>query len=163
VRNRLERYLEIATGLTGVTAATAERVVARLVKEGEVAADRAEHTVQELLAASQRNTDAVTRLVREEVERAVDRLDLASMMDLERLEERVLSRLRSTDAAGTAEEAGTGQSAPSVMPDPTPEPTRTTAPVRKPAPSEEAVAPETAGTAENDPAGTAEKDQSRER
>lgn len=94
MRNPLERYLDIAVGITGVTAQTAERLVQRLVKEGEVAADRAERVVADMLAASQRNREALTDLVRAEVERAVGRLNLASLVDVDELEERVVRRLR---------------------------------------------------------------------
>lgn len=102
VRKPLERYLEIAAGLTGVTAQTAERLVQRLVKEGEVAADRAERIVADLLALSQRNRELVTELVRTEVDRAMARLTPTAAVDVEELADRVVQRLRADGVVLTA-------------------------------------------------------------
>lgn len=97
--NPLQRYVEMAAGLTTATVHTAERVVQRLVQEGEVAADRAERAVADVLDASQRNRAALMELVRGEVERAVDRLNLATRGDLEAMEERLLARISAPAAS----------------------------------------------------------------
>ena len=44
-----EKYIETAASVTEVTRKRAEAIVKNLVKQGEVAADRAEKTVDELL------------------------------------------------------------------------------------------------------------------
>lgn len=98
--NPLQRYVEMAAGLTTATVQTAERVVQRLVQEGEVAADRAERAVADVLDASERNRAALLTLVRGEVERAVDRMNLATRGDLEAMEARIVARL--DPAAGDA-------------------------------------------------------------
>ena len=101
MRKPVDRYLEIASGLTGLTIETAERIVARLVKEGEIAADRAERVVHDLIAASREGNETLTGRVRDEVERAIDRFDLARMADLDRLEERMVKLVRSSGGSAT--------------------------------------------------------------
>ncbi len=81
----LQRYLETASGLTQVTRQRAEQVVKGLVKQGEVAADQLEKTVDELLRRSEDNRRAIARLVRVETEKVVNRLGLARQRDVERL------------------------------------------------------------------------------
>lgn len=101
--NPLQRYVEIATGLTTATVQTAERVVQRLVQEGEVAADRAERAVADVLDASQRNRAVLMDLVRGEVERAVVRLNLATHGDLEAMEQRLLAHIDAAVGPDTAD------------------------------------------------------------
>lgn len=96
-----QRYLDLATGLTDVTRKGAEAVVRALVKQGEVAADRAERAVDELLQRSEANRKVVAALVRAETERAVGRLGLASQAEVDRLREEVAA-LRAQVRAGTA-------------------------------------------------------------
>ncbi len=81
----LQRYLETASGLTQVTRQRAEQVVKGLVKQGEVAADQLEKTVDELLKRSEDNRRAIAQLVRAETEKVVNRLGLARQRDVERL------------------------------------------------------------------------------
>lgn len=90
-----QRYLDVATGFTEVTRKRAERVVRGLVKQGEVAADQVERTVDDLLRRSERNRQVIGTLVRNETERAVDRLGLARQRDVTRLEEE-LERVRAS-------------------------------------------------------------------
>lgn len=105
-----QRYLETATELTAVTRRRAEAVVRSLVKQGEVAADRAERSVEDLLARSERNRRVVSELVTREVERTVDRLGLVHREELDRLTERV-ERLEDTEpsSTGSATEEPTGR------------------------------------------------------
>ena len=81
--------MELVGELTGATLATAERVVARLVKDGDVAADRAEELVQDLLSTTARSRDQLVQLIRAEIARAVEVLDLATRDDLDDLEQRL--------------------------------------------------------------------------
>lgn len=108
--NPLNRYVEMAAGLTTVTVQAAERIVQRLVQEGEVAADRAERVVADVLEASERNRGELMELVRAEVDRAVERLNLATRGDLDAMEE----RLTGTHPAGRspAAEGATADGAP---------------------------------------------------
>lgn len=72
--------------LTGRGAGT---VVRTLVRQGEVAAERAEHIVDELLGRSEAGRDALAGLVRGETERVVNGLGLARQADLDELRRRV--------------------------------------------------------------------------
>ncbi|MFO8076475.1 MAG: phasin family protein [Actinomycetota bacterium] len=85
----LQRPLEGLVGVTSLTRRGAESIVRTLVQQGEVAADRAERAVDELLARSERNRSALAELVRTETERVVARLGLARDEDLDALAERV--------------------------------------------------------------------------
>ncbi len=85
----LQRPLEGLVGVTSLTRRGAESIVRTLVQQGEVAADRAERAVDELLARSERNRSALAELVRTETERAVGRLGLARQEDVDALAERV--------------------------------------------------------------------------
>lgn len=85
----LQRSLEGLAGVTALTRRGAESIVRTLVQRGEVAADRAERAVDELLARSERNRAAVAELVRQETERVVDRLGLARQEDLDALTARI--------------------------------------------------------------------------
>ena len=96
-----QRYLEMATGATNVTQRRAEQVVKSLVKQGELAAERAEKAVDDLLQRSEENRKAVASIVRSETERAVGRLGLARQRDIDRLERKV-ERLEAKVAGGAA-------------------------------------------------------------
>lgn len=96
-----QRYLDLATGLTDVTRRGAEAVVRTLVKQGELAADRAERAVDDLLRRSEANRKLVAALVKAETERAVSRLGLASQAEVDRLREEVAA-LRAQVRAGAA-------------------------------------------------------------
>lgn len=84
-----QRYLTLAGGVTEVTGRAAEALVKKLVASGEVASNRAEDYVDELLRASDRNRKAMLALVRTETERTIERLGLARQADLVELRERV--------------------------------------------------------------------------
>lgn len=113
-----QRYLELATGVTRVTRDRAEAVVRSLVKQGEVAADRAERAVDELLSRSESNRSGLLEMVRAETERAVAALGLAPRSAVDELAAEV-ARLRERlgesgevppppqAAAGTTEPAAT--------------------------------------------------------
>jgi polyhydroxyalkanoate synthesis regulator phasin len=89
VNKAWQRYLDAASGLTHMTQQRAERVIKNLVKQGEVAAERAEKAVDELLKRSEQNRDAIAAIVRNETEKAVGRLGLARQRDVERLERKI--------------------------------------------------------------------------
>jgi polyhydroxyalkanoate synthesis regulator phasin len=84
-----QRYLDLAVGVSAVTRSAAEAAVRTLVARGEVAADRAERLVDDLLASSQDNRNAIASIVRAEAERALLRFDPVHQSDLDRLKDRV--------------------------------------------------------------------------
>jgi polyhydroxyalkanoate synthesis regulator phasin len=104
VNKSWQRYLDAASGFTAMTQQRAERVVKALVKQGEVAAERAERAVDELLRRSETNRKALASLVRSETERAVGRLGLARQQDVDRLQPKIAQLEQRTTA--TAQRAG---------------------------------------------------------
>ena len=69
----LQRYVDLATGLTRTTLSTTERLLAQVARQGEVAAEHAERLLDDVVARSVEGSDALARLIRSEVERAVER------------------------------------------------------------------------------------------
>ncbi|MEX0659612.1 MAG: phasin family protein [Egibacteraceae bacterium] len=84
-----KKYWGMASGLVEATQKRAEPVVRAMVKQGEIAAEKAEKAVDELLKASQSNRKALSALVRSETERAVERLGLVRRSDLRHLERKI--------------------------------------------------------------------------
>ena len=68
----LQRYLALASGLTRTTLTATERVLAGFVRQGEVAAEHAERVVEEVISRSLEGSGALARLVRAEVQQAVE-------------------------------------------------------------------------------------------
>lgn len=97
-----QKYLDMASGLTNVTRKRAEQVVRSLVKQGEIATDRTEKAVDELLSRSESNRKAVASIVRSETERAVSRLGLARQKDVEKLERKIDKLERQGGTGGSA-------------------------------------------------------------
>lgn len=75
--------------VAALTGRGAGSVVRTLVRQGEVAAERAEHLVDELLGRSEAGRDALAAVVRGETERVVAGLGLARQADLDELRRRV--------------------------------------------------------------------------
>lgn len=68
----LQRYLDLASGLTRTTLGATERALAQFVRQGEVAAGHAERLLDEIVARSVDGSGALAQLVRAEVERALE-------------------------------------------------------------------------------------------
>jgi polyhydroxyalkanoate synthesis regulator phasin len=112
VNKAWQRYLDAATDVSIVTRQRAEQVVKALVKQGEVAAERAEKAVDELLKRSEQNRKVMGALVRSETEKAVGRLGLARQADIDRLERKIAQLERQGGAAKkTAKKAAKKKSA----------------------------------------------------
>lgn len=89
VNTTWQRYLDLANGLGQVTQRGAEVVVKALVKQGEIAADFAERAVDDLLARSEANRQAVRTMVEAEMDRAIARLGLVRREEVDRLRSRI--------------------------------------------------------------------------
>lgn len=102
-----QKYWGMASGLVEATQKRAEPVVRAMVKQGEIAAEKAEKAIDELLKASQSNRKALSALVRAETEKAVDRLGLVHRRELRRLERKVetLERRVGASASGAKKSA----------------------------------------------------------
>lgn len=84
-----KKYWDMASGLVEATQKRAEPVVRALVKQGEIAAERAEKAVDELLTMSQSNRKTISKMVREETKKAVDRFGLVRQKEIAHLERKV--------------------------------------------------------------------------
>jgi polyhydroxyalkanoate synthesis regulator phasin len=89
VRDALKSYLALASGLTEVTRQRATSAARALVSQGEATAEQVSTLAEDLLAQSKSNREAVTALVRYEVDRTLGRLGLAANDEVTELTKRV--------------------------------------------------------------------------
>jgi len=111
VNEGLQRYLDLASGLTRTTLGTTERVLAGFARQGEVAAEHAERLLDEIVTRSVDGSGALARLVRSEVEQAVERAGYVRTEEVEALR-REVEDLRVRLAAGNGGLRGAGDRAP---------------------------------------------------
>jgi polyhydroxyalkanoate synthesis regulator phasin len=83
-------YLDLALGLTETSRKRATKVVKKVVGRGGVTAEQLQSMAEELVTTSVANREALTRLVRSELERALSRVGLATMDEVNALNARVL-------------------------------------------------------------------------
>jgi polyhydroxyalkanoate synthesis regulator phasin len=93
--DRWQEYLDAGRTWTDMTRAQAERVVADLVKAGDVQQKRAKKAVDELLDRSRKNAEDLRKVIRHEMQSQISALGIATKEDLARLE-RKLSKASST-------------------------------------------------------------------
>jgi polyhydroxyalkanoate synthesis regulator phasin len=91
VRDALKSYLALAGGLTDVTRQRAVGAAKALVAQGEATAEQVSTLAEDLLAQSRSNRDAVTALVKYEVDRTLGRLGLAANDEVTELTKRIRS------------------------------------------------------------------------
>jgi len=89
VRDALKSYLALASGLTEVTRQRAVGAAKALVSQGEATAEQVTTLAEDLLAQSRSNREAVTALVKYEVDRTLGRLGLAANNEVTELTKRV--------------------------------------------------------------------------
>jgi polyhydroxyalkanoate synthesis regulator phasin len=93
VQDALKAYLELALGLTEASKKKAEKAVKKMAKElvgkGNATAAQIQGAVEELVATSIANREAVTRLVRVEMDRTLSRVGLATSDEVSTLQARV--------------------------------------------------------------------------
>ena len=82
-------FLEAGKEFSALTRAEAQRLTDQLVREGQLAQDRAQTFVDELVESSKRRADELVDVVRSEFRRQVKSLGIATKHDLARLEERL--------------------------------------------------------------------------
>jgi polyhydroxyalkanoate synthesis regulator phasin len=112
VQDALKAYLELALGLTEASKKKAEKAVKRMAKElvgkGNATATQLQGAVEDLISTSSANREAVTRLVRVEMDRALSRMGLATTDEVTTLTTRVEAlerQLRDAEAAAKAAKA----------------------------------------------------------
>ncbi len=116
MRDALQSYLTLAGGLTEVTRQRALAAAKALAAQGEATAEQVQSLAEDLLSQTRQNSEAVTALVRYEVERALGRLGLASGDEVTQLLGRVQAvedQVRTLKAAsGQPSTASTAKKAP---------------------------------------------------
>lgn len=103
----LQRYVDLATGLTRTTLSTTERLLAQVARQGEVAAEHAERLLDDVVARSVEGSDALARLIRSEVERAVERAGFVRAEEVAQLR-REIEGLRARLGARDDDRTATG-------------------------------------------------------
>jgi polyhydroxyalkanoate synthesis regulator phasin len=84
-----KQLIEAGMQFTEMRRSQAKRVAQELVSQGQIARDQLAATVDELVEMSRRRTEELTQVVRQEVQRQLGALGLATKEDLERVERRV--------------------------------------------------------------------------
>ncbi|WP_446219931.1 phasin family protein [Micromonospora sp. IBHARD004] len=116
-------YLELAMGLTEAPRKKAQDAVRRVVGQGGATAGQLQALAEELVSTGQANREALTKLVRFEVDRALGAVGLATADEVAELTRRVheLERqLREAKAVPAGASAAAPVSAPAGRPAPTP-------------------------------------------
>ena len=108
-------YLEVAMGLSQASRRKAEQIARDLIGRGGATASQLQNMAEELLAAGRANREALAKLVRYELERAVGAVGLASADEVRALEERVRQLERELRAAGRSAEAPAAPQAPGTQ------------------------------------------------
>ncbi|SCF14922.1 Polyhydroxyalkanoate synthesis regulator phasin [Micromonospora haikouensis] len=131
-------YLGLAMGLTEAPRKKAQDVVRRVVGSGEATATQLQALAEELVSTGAANREALTKLVRFEVDRALGAVGLATADEVAELTRRVHELERQLREARTGPaEAAPQTSAPQP---PAAEPSASPAPVAKKAVAKKAVA-----------------------
>ena len=81
--------LDTGMQFTALTRAEAQRRAQQLVREGQLAQERVQTFVDDLVRTSRDRADALVEVVRREIQRQVEALGIATKDDLDRLEGRV--------------------------------------------------------------------------
>ncbi|WP_431897846.1 hypothetical protein [Micromonospora haikouensis] len=131
-------YLGLAMGLTEAPRKKAQDVVRRVVGSGEATATQLQALAEELVSTGAANREALTKLVRFEVDRALGAVGLATADEVAELTRRVHELERQLREART----GPAEPAPqaSAPQPPAAEPSASPAPVAKKAVAKKAVA-----------------------
>src|SRR3954453_21732441 len=101
-------YLEMALGLTETPRKRAQKAVGDLVNRGGATATQLQGLVEDLMSAGMANREALTNIVRYEVDKALGVVGLATAEEVTELTSRVRDlekRLRAAQARAAAAEA----------------------------------------------------------
>ncbi|MGW3892536.1 hypothetical protein ACWD69_27975 [Micromonospora chokoriensis] len=125
-------YLELAMGLTEAPRKKAQDVARRLVGSSGATAAQLQALGEELVTTGAANREALTKLIRFEVDRALGAVGLATADEVAELTRRVHDLERQLREARASEPANTPTASPSERPDPT----RAARPGSRPVPSD---------------------------
>jgi polyhydroxyalkanoate synthesis regulator phasin len=93
-----KQLLDAGVQFTEMQRSQAKRIAKDLVSQGHIARDQVSSTVDELVEMSRRRTEDLTRVVRNEVQRQLGSLGLATKEDLARLERKVAGTTKTAPA-----------------------------------------------------------------
>jgi polyhydroxyalkanoate synthesis regulator phasin len=96
------QLIEAGMQFTELHRSQAKRIAQELLGQGQIARDQLSATVEELLELSRRRTEDLTRIVRQEVQRQLGVLGIATKDDLARVERRLAAVTTPTPAARKA-------------------------------------------------------------
>ncbi|WFE28778.1 hypothetical protein O7623_06190 [Solwaraspora sp. WMMD791] len=122
MRDAWRAYLELALGLTEASRKKAEQTARSLVGKGGATAAQLQAMAEDLFTAGTANRESLTRLVRVEVDRALDAVGLAKADEVAALRERIrrleadVEQARARTAAATAAAATAEASLPAAGP-----------------------------------------------
>jgi polyhydroxyalkanoate synthesis regulator phasin len=97
-------FLEAGMHFTAMTRSEARRLAQQLVTEGQLAQERAQSFVDEMVDSSKRRADELVDVVRGEFQRQVTALGIATKEDLAELERR-LAKAGAKSGAGKAKKS----------------------------------------------------------
>ena len=107
-----KQLIEAGMQFTEMRRSQAKRIAQDLVSQGQIARDQLASTVDELVDMSRRRTEELSRVVRQEVQRQLGSLGLATKDDLERVERRVAGVTASASGARKAAKKAPAKKAP---------------------------------------------------
>ncbi len=119
MRDALKSYLALASGFREVTRQKAAGAAKALVAQGEATAGQMTELADDLLQQSRQNREAVTALVKYEVDRALGLVGLAPADEVAQLTERVRAleaALREGERAATGRPASPARKAAAATP-----------------------------------------------
>ena len=106
-------YVELALGLTDTSRKKAMKIVQQVAGKGGATADQ----LQDLVNQGMANREAMTRMIRVELDRALGRVGLATMDEVDELSRRVReleTELRIAQTASPSAPRSTAQTAPTA-------------------------------------------------
>lgn len=98
-RPDVNKFLEAGADFSAVTRTEARRRAKELIHEGQLAQERAQAFVEELVETSRRRAEELAEVMRKEVQRQIGVLGIATKADLARLEAKLSGRAAPKKAA----------------------------------------------------------------
>ncbi len=89
MKDLLRKFFALGFGAMVITKEAAEKLVAELVKKGEVGQEEARDLVNDLLERGKKGQEEMQKVIRQETARMLGELNLPSRDDLLRLEEKL--------------------------------------------------------------------------
>jgi polyhydroxyalkanoate synthesis regulator phasin len=90
-----KQLIEAGMQFTELRRAQARKIAQDLVAQGQIARDQVASTADQLVDLSRRRTEELSKIVRQEVQRQLGALGLATKEDIERIERRVAAASKS--------------------------------------------------------------------